>query len=229
MSVDWSDLADLRLRVRPLSVWPGAATPESARLPSPFKGTVREQTDHGERFRQRKTPFGTTIRDLRRELDAINAQQPELQLALRDRDIRLDGFPRADARLVHPGVILAFNLPALKGQRLTYAVDRFTSWQDNLRAVALGLEALRKVQRYGMGSGYEQYAGYRALPQMATQTPEKAREVLAQFAGLSSVSEGDDVRAVFRLAAKNAQQSVTDPEGTMNAVMNAARTLGVVT
>jgi hypothetical protein len=85
------------------------------------------------------------------------------------------------------------------------------------------------VQRYGMGSGYEQYAGYRALPQMATQTPEKAREVLAQFAGLSSVSEGDDVRAVFRLAAKNAQQSVTDPEGTMNAVMNAARTLGVVT
>jgi hypothetical protein len=224
---------DLGLRVRPVVVWPGLATPESARVPSPFRGREPVYDDAGSLryYRQRQTPFRTTIKDLRRELLAINARAPELGLALRDRDVRLDGFPRADARLLHPGVVLSFNMPALGGQRLTYAVDRFPTWQNNLRAVAQGLEALRKVQRYGMGSGYEQYAGYRALPEVVSQSPEQAREVLARYANLDGMVDalGERINAhkLFQTAAKAAQHA-EDSEGAMNAVMNAARTLGVV-
>lgn len=36
-------------------------------------------------------------------------------------------------------------------------------WQINLRAIALGLEALRKLDRYGITSRGEQYTGWRAI------------------------------------------------------------------
>jgi hypothetical protein len=228
VTVDWSDLDRLGFRVRPISIWPGVATPEGARQESPFRATVKRADEDGlARWRRQGTPFRTTVRDLSRELGMINARRPELQLALRDRDIRQDGYPRADARLQHPGVVLAFAMPALGGQRLTYAVDRFTTWQDNLRAIALGLEALRKVQRYGMGSGYEQYAGYRALPEVSSQTPEQARAVLRELAGPDA---GNGLKRTddwwFRQAAKRAQHL---GDGELNAAMNAGRVLGVVT
>ena len=47
---------------------------------------------------------------------------------------------------------------------MTYATDRFFAWQDNVRAIALGLEALREVDRYGIAKKGEQYAGWKALP-----------------------------------------------------------------
>jgi hypothetical protein len=224
--VSWEGLEDLGLRVEPIGIWPGPATPDGARVESPFKGTVKVDDGGVTRYRHRKTPFATTVHDLRRELDAVSAREPVLQIAIQPNDLRNDGYPKARAVPRHPGVIVAFNLPALKGQRLTYAVDRFWHWQDNLRAVALGLEALRKVQRYGMGSGYEQYAGYRSLPEVATQTPEEAREALAQVAGVTAWAPNrESDKLTFRTAAKRAQHD----EGLMNHVMNAGRTLGVVT
>jgi hypothetical protein len=42
--------------------------------------------------------------------------------------------------------------------------DAFDDWQENIRAIALGLEALRKVDRYGITSRGEQYTGWKALP-----------------------------------------------------------------
>lgn len=228
MAADWSDLGELGLRVEPITIWPGPATPSGARRESPFKGTVTERDSDGHtRYRHRKTPFMTTVRDLQRELTAISARDPVLQLALQPSDLRIDGFPKARAVATHPGVVLAFNMPALKGQRVTYAVDRFWAWQDNLRAIALGLEALRKIKRYGMGSGYEQYAGYRALPEVASQSPQEAREVLARTAGLDGPYAASPMadKDLFRKAAKRSQHD----EGQMNAVLNAARTLGVVT
>lgn len=49
---------------------------------------------------------------------------------------------------------------------LRFPCDRFTHWKDNVRAIALALEALRKIERYGVKQG-AQYAGfYKALPAM---------------------------------------------------------------
>jgi uncharacterized protein (DUF58 family) len=38
--------------------------------------------------------------------------------------------------------------------------DRYEDWKDNLRAIALSLEALRAVDRYGVTRGNEQYRGW---------------------------------------------------------------------
>lgn len=47
-------------------------------------------------------------------------------------------------------------------KRLVYATDVCDLWQHNVRSVALGLEALRAVDRYGISRRGEQYAGFRA-------------------------------------------------------------------
>jgi hypothetical protein len=46
--------------------------------------------------------------------------------------------------------------------RLIYATDACELWQHNVRSIALGLEALRAVDRYGITRRGEQYAGFRA-------------------------------------------------------------------
>ena len=57
-----------------------------------------------------------------------------------------------------PAVIIAFES---KHGPLKYATDVFDHWHANLRAIALGLEALRKVERYGITQRGEQYTGFR--------------------------------------------------------------------
>lgn len=115
---------------------------------------------------RKRSPFGATHGDtlalLDRELRHLDASNPVLMRALREDDIRLDGELRANARAPeHPGVVLAFESETHGS--LKYATDRFTTWQANLRAIALGLEALRKVDRFGITSRGEQYTGWKAL------------------------------------------------------------------
>jgi hypothetical protein len=112
----------IRLQFRPIDEWPGG---KIAPRPAPFRAS-----------------YGKTLSLLERELDQLHARNIILQVALDERDIRLDGQPRARARARHPGVILAVDS---KYGPLKYATAEFTTWDDNLRAIALGLEALRKV------------------------------------------------------------------------------------
>lgn len=141
------------LRLRPIDRWPREQT--QYRLDSPFIGK-----DYNGRRRQ--VPYSQTLSLLDRELDMLGVDEAVLQLAVDERDIRLDGELRANARPSHPGVILTFTAP-VEGV-LTFACDRFEGWHNNLRAIALGLEALRKVERYGITSSGEQYVGWKELP-----------------------------------------------------------------
>lgn len=75
-------------------------------------------------------------------------------------DIRRDGMLRADARTRSPAVAVSF---ASRHGPLTYATDAYDDWRANVRAIALALEALRAVDRYGVGRSGEQYAGWRAI------------------------------------------------------------------
>ena len=100
---------------------------------------------------------------------------------------RNDGRPRAHATPEHPGVIISLDS---KFGHLSYPCDTFTTWQDNLRAVALALEALRKVDRYGVTKRGEQYRGFLALE--ATTAPagfttaDEALGFLGKFIGLGA-------------------------------------------
>lgn len=113
---------------------------------------------------RRSSPFSAsrseTMRLLERELGHLEAQSVVLQIAVRPADVRLDGKLRPTAKRAHPGVILAFDS---KHGPLTYPCDSFSSEDANLRAIALGLESLRRVDRYGITIGGQQYAGWKQL------------------------------------------------------------------
>jgi hypothetical protein len=155
------------LDVRPLTTWPGALTTERTR--APFSAGLT-----------------ATLEVLQRELRALGARNPVLEVAIPADQFRIDGRPRANARETHPGVVLS--LPTTDVGPLRYATDTFDRWQDNLRAIALGLEALRRVDRYGITKRGEQYAGFKALPSGATAMPaggltvEEAARVLSDLA-----------------------------------------------
>ena len=131
----------VQLVCRPISTWPGSWT--EVRTRSPFKA-----------------PYEETRRLLERELDYLDATLPVVELAIGEGDLRLDGMIRANARPAHPGVVVSFG--SCFGP-LRYATDRYVDWHSNLRAIALGLEALRRVDRYGITKTGEQYRGWQAL------------------------------------------------------------------
>lgn len=144
-------MSDVRLVWRPLERWPRERTVE--REYSPFRRKEYPRTEIG---------WTTTEWDLVRELNQLRVTEAVIQLALTERDIRIDGQMRANAKLSHPGVVLTFTAPG-KGV-LTFACDRWTSWQANIRGIAKGLEALRLLDRYGIVETAEQYTGWKELP-----------------------------------------------------------------
>lgn len=133
----------------------------------------------GEVYRPRapfRAPYGATLDLLEREVRMIGGRQAVVELDLAEADFRIDGQPRAGAKTGHPGVTVAFE--SMHGP-LKYTADRFGTWQENLRAVALGLEALRKVDRYGMTSRGEQYAGWKQL-EAGGPSVERGRELIRE-------------------------------------------------
>jgi hypothetical protein len=172
------------LDVRPLTTWPGQQTPHSERRWSPFKAGMRQ-----------------TLSLLTRELGFLNAQHPVMEVAIPPEKFRIDGKPRADATATHPGVVVS--LPKTNVGALRYACDAFYEWQDNLRAIALGLEALRKVERYGITKRGEQYVGFKQLPPGGIQlgagmTQDEALSIIAEHSG--DATGDDDLPTLIRRA-----------------------------
>jgi hypothetical protein len=164
--------------------------------------TVRPLTEPRPAMGNRYSPFSanltSTVELLATELRALEATQVVIEMDLRERDIRIDGLPRADAKPSHDGVALSFQS---KFGPLRYATAEFTGrwgqqgWEANLRAIALSMQALRAVDRYGVSKRGEQYTGWRAIPMstdpaQAMTTPEQAREFLRRWDG--------DVRRALR-------------------------------
>jgi hypothetical protein len=152
------------LRIRPIEHWPAEVTPR--RVTAPFSASWEK-----------------TARLFTHELLMLGARDIVVQLALDERDLRMDGLPYATTRLAHPGVVVTFASDRAGGV-VRIATDRFTTAEDNLRAVALALEALRKVDRYGVTSGGEQYTGWLAIePPNQPPSPDAAAHLLIEASG----------------------------------------------
>lgn len=108
-----------------------------------------------------KAPWGSTVELLAREIHHLNPRQAIMELHLVEGQFRQDGLPRATARALSPAVVLT--LIATAYGDLRYPCDTYNAWRNNVRALALALEALRKVDRYGVTKRGEQYAGWRQL------------------------------------------------------------------
>jgi hypothetical protein len=194
---------------RPLQ-WHGPTTPDDRRRLAPFRAGFRQTLDL-----------------LDAELWQLDARDVVVELAIGEHDLRRDGWPRAGARPTFPGVRLAF------GSRhgpLVYATDSCVMWQDNLRSIALGLEALRAVDRYGVTRRGEQYRGWAAIEvRPADMGPEAAARIVAKLAGLAEAVCGEIVAAPSRYVRQAARNAHPDTGGSRELWLElqaAARALG---
>lgn len=179
-----------------------------------------------------RADYSDTEELLNRELRTLNARGVVvIQVVTRNGagDVRRDGMLRAQAKTEHPGVRLSFES---KHGPLTYATDAFAGsynrpgWQQNLRAIALGLEALRKVDRYGISRSGEQYRGWQQLEAGPAQSPI---DVLARWAGPQFGAQyRDDLPRLVRAARIGAHPDRHDGDHTgSDEVIAAIRALGL--
>lgn len=188
----------MRYDIRPLVAWTDPETP------------VRRSSS---RF---KASWADTLEFLSAEISKVGGKEPVvLQVDVTEGDIRLDGMLRANAKVGHPGVVVSFDSDF---GPLRYATDAYEkdwshgmpSWQANIRAIALTLEALRAIDRWGVSKRGEQYTGWKALPSGGSVTfpsaDEAARWMRHQVANLITVRPDDlekaPPRELYRMLAR---------------------------
>lgn len=183
----------------------------------PWENPTPEHQRQNPRF---STRYGDITELLRREVDHLGAREAVIQVDATESQIRNDGLLRSDAKVKFPGVRV--NIETRHGP-LVYATDIFKStytrfggnyssthvpgWHSNLYAIALSLEALRKVDRYGVAGHGEQYRGWNALPPgtpmgPATMTFEDACRVLHIIVALDPVITKERVVNAYKTLAK---------------------------
>lgn len=186
--MSWSEII-----YRPLTLW---TWPETGnRKPSPFRST-----------------FSDSLARLRYEvmkLGGVNSSAV-LQIDVPAEQFRKDGQVFVNAVWHSPRVVLS--LESQYGP-LTYPCDRFNHWHDNVRAIALGLEALRKVDRYGITRRGEQYSGWKAISATSTPTMDSDTAAIVVSNFHSTISAGEVLRdAEHARMAIRAAVSKTHPD-----------------
>ncbi|WP_433731070.1 hypothetical protein ACQP2Y_21740 [Actinoplanes sp. CA-051413] len=186
-----------RFEIRPMLLWDGPATPARDQRSSPFKAG-----------------WADTVELLVREVGYLDGKVIVVQVDAPMGSIRRDGMLYAKAKVNSPGVKVSFDS---RHGPLTYATDQYRTWQANVRAIGLALEALRAVDRYGVTHSGEQYTGWSAIAATAAETSmtvDEARRVLADAAGLqpADLSTTDAINRAYKAAARK-----THPDAGGNA------------
>lgn len=130
---------------------------------------------------------------LERELRHLRAAEITIQAGFRLEDIRNDGWPRSNAKPSHPGVIVQFRRGS-SPEPFTFKALRYGTYEENIYAIAMSLEALRAVDRYGVVEG-QQYAGFK---QLAAAPPPDDRQAKLRNMAENGATEGE--RAAARAA-----------------------------
>jgi hypothetical protein len=107
---------------------------------------------------------------LERQLDALGARLPILSTNL---ELRLDGRPRAgQPEPSDPGVAVYFQL---KQRPTVMPCDRYRTVAANIAAIAAHIEAVRAIERYGVGTVEQMFTGFQAI---RGPGPKPWREIL---------------------------------------------------
>lgn len=185
--------------LEPWEVWPRQKTkPEARPFNSPFKSSYPKTCDL-----------------LNYELERLKVVEAVIQLkgVVRGGTYR-SGLPMENVRTeVEPGVIVSFTRA---GRPLALPCDRFRTWQDNMRAIAVALEHLRGADRYGVTQSGEQYRGWEALPppgaSSRAMTKEDALDIIAKWSAIPQVNIAATPR-LRSIAIKEARINVHPDKG----------------
>lgn len=178
----------------------------------------------------KSSPFSakltSTLDLLDREAFMLGADAVEVFTSHLTSERLRDGQPGRRGATVFGAVRVA--LTSRKAGRLSWTGSTYSEWEDNLRAVALTMEKLRAIDRYGATHG-EQYAGFAALP--AGDGGTRARAMIAEAAGvdlLGSVDGHLTDQQLVRRAIRATHPDVNEGDRSRyDQVVAAARDLGV--
>lgn len=135
----------------PLS-WPAAWKRAKWRRDAPF----------AKRGAQGDWTVGACMIDLFRELNLMHVERHNV-IVSSNVEVRLDGFPRSGKRIPDdPGVAVYFKLSF---EPRVLACDKWVKPQHNLRAIVKHIEALRGIDRWGVGTIEQAFTGYAAIPE----------------------------------------------------------------
>jgi len=168
-----------------------------------------------------KMPLAAARDTLLAELQRLGAKKIIISTNI---PLRNDGLFRADiGNAPDPGVAVYFEH---KAKPMCFACDKYGHVRENVRAIALTIEALRGIERWGSSDMMERaFRGFTAIPERAG---EYWRDVFG-FDKDQKVTEADIEREFKRLA----HVAHPDKGGTLeqwqllnNARMNARKDLG---
>lgn len=120
------------------------------------------------------------------EIERIGGTNIVLKANIAPKFIKSNGWPSAEARPDHPGVVVLFDCKRNATTqnptgRTGFACDEYVTWWHNLRGITLGMEALRAVDRHNIRPAFKsqstgaQYQGFSGLPAVVTQ-PAQANQ-----------------------------------------------------
>lgn len=148
------------------------------------RASFNAKSDNGRYTETKSVSMAGARERLQRELDLLRAGSIVLSTNV---ELRLDGQPRSGQRTpADPGAALYFTL---KGKPTVLACDRWDRVEDNIVAIAKHIEALRGMDRWGVGTLEQAFAGYQALPE-----PEQWWQVL----GVKPTATADEIDAAWR-------------------------------
>lgn len=187
--------------------WPSGWNRARARQAASFGTTSRSRQG----FKQQLTVAEARER-LSDQLDMLRARYVTLSSNM---ELRLDGQPRSGLpEPTDPGVACYFDLD---GKPTVLACDKWNRVADNIAAIAKHIEALRGMDRWGVGSAAQAFAGYQALPE-----PEQWWQVL----GVAQNATRSDIVVAYRGKARTAHPDTGGSDAAM-ARLNAARDAGL--
>jgi hypothetical protein len=151
-------------------------------------------------------------RRLEGELQKLGAVDPVLSTNVK---VNMRGFPHGSEQPNDPGVAVYFRF---NKRPTVLACDKYTSVAGNIAAIAAHVEALRAIDRHGVGTIEQALAGYKALP----------ADSAADWRSVFGLKPNDTcsmklIDSAYKVLARQYHPDVTKDDGAKMAWLNRAR------
>ena len=108
--------------------------------------------------RSKSVSMAEAVTRLERQLDALGGKDGTLSTNIK---LNMRGIPYGNEQPSDAGAAVYFRF---KGRATVLACDSYHTVADNIAALAAHIDALRRIERYGVGTIEQALAGYKALP-----------------------------------------------------------------
>lgn len=178
------------------------------------RATFGKKQHNGSWNQIRDLTVADALRRLQDELDRIGARLPVVSSNV---EVRLDGLPRSgQPEPADPGVALYFQM---SGKPHCMPCDTFDRVADNIAAIAKHIEATRAIDRFGVATVSEMFAGFQALP-----PPGQAESSLWwNVLGLARTATVTEIQSAYRKRAAEVHPDRPGGSSIAMAELNAAR------